>query len=124
MTATVDLVIVERGGMRFGVPASRISEIGELPTAARGARLQQQLGQPPFAEDERCFGLAVDVPGGRVVVPVAGQVTIAAVSHTDITPLPEIMVGVAPVTAVVFDESAPVLVLDVDAMVERGWAGS
>lgn len=124
MTGTVELVIVERGGMRFGVPARRIIEIGELPAAARASQLQQQLGQPPFAEGERCFGLAVDVPGGRAVVPVAGQVTIKEVPDAEIVPLPAIMVGVAPVSAVVFGEGAPVLVLDVDAMVEHARAVS
>lgn len=117
MTAPVELLIVERNGERFGVPAARISEIGALPAAARVVRLQQRLGQPPLADEERCFGLAVDAPGGRAVVAVAGQVTIEAVA--DIAPLPEIMVGVAPVTGVVFVEGAPVLVLDVDAMIEH-----
>ena len=122
---TVELVIVERGGVRLGVPAGRVSAIDDLDDMAsteRSARLQQRLGQPPLADAERCCGLRVDGPGGGAVVAVAGRVSIAAVSADEISPLPELLMGVAPVTAVVFDDDAPVLVLDADAMVEHARA--
>ena len=123
MMGPIELIIVERGGVRLGVPAVRIAAISDLPPAERTARLQQRLGQPPLGEDERCFGLRVDAPGGDAVVAVAGRVSMAAVPAADIAPLPELMAGVAPVTAVVFAEGASVLVLDVDAMVAHAQVG-
>jgi hypothetical protein len=117
VTAPIELVIVERGGVRLGVLAGRISAIDDVPEAKRGARLQQQLGQPPLGEDERCFGLRIAGPSGESVVSVAGRVTIATVAADEISPLPDLLSSVAPVTAVVFGEDAPVLVLDADAMV-------
>jgi hypothetical protein len=117
VTAPVELIIVERAGMRLGVPAGRIAGVADLPGAERGAQLQQRLGQPPLSDDERCFGLRVEAPGGDAVVAVAGRVSIATVPADDIAPLPPLLVGAAPVTAVVFSGATPVLVLDVDAMV-------
>jgi hypothetical protein len=122
VTAPVELIIVERDGVRLGVPAGRIAEVAALPRAERGAALQQRLGQPPLADDERCFGLRVEGPGGDAVVAVAGQVTIATVAADEIAPLPKLLAGAAPVTAVVFSGAAPVLVLDVDAMVAHARA--
>lgn len=115
--APVELIIVERGGVRLGVPAGRIAAIADLPRAERGVQLQQRLGQPPLADDERCFGLRVDAPGGDATVAVAGRVSMATVPAADIAPLPELLAGAAPVVAVVFAGGASVLVLDVDAMV-------
>jgi len=117
VTAPVELVIVERGGVRLGVPADRISAIDDVPDAQRAVRLQQQLGQPPLGEDERCFGLRIAGPTGESVVSVAGRVTIVPVPADEISPLPELMSRVAPVTGVVFGDDTPVLVLDADAMV-------
>ena len=88
MTAAVDLVIVERGGVRLGVPARRVAAIADLPPSERGAQLQQRLGQPPPADDERCFGLRVEAPGGDAVVAVAGRVSVTTVPASDIVPLP------------------------------------
>ena len=122
MTAPVELIIIERGGVRLGVPARRVAEVADLPHAERGARLQQRLGQPPLTDDERCFGLRVEAPGGDAVVAVAGRVSIATVPAADIAPLPVLMAGAAPVAAVVFAGEASVLVLDVDAMVEHARA--
>jgi hypothetical protein len=122
VTAPVELIIVERGGVRLGVPAVRIAAIADLPRAERGAQLQQRLGQPPLADDERCFGLRVDAPGGDTTVAVAGRVSIATVPAADIAPLPALLAGTAPIAAVVFDGEASVLVLDVDAMVAHARA--
>ena len=126
MTAPVELIIVERGGVRLGVPADRIAAVAALPAGERGARLQQRLGQPPPADDERCFELRVQLrgesPGGEAVVAVAGRISIATVPADDIAPLPALLAGAAPVTAVVFDGDASVLVLDVDAMVAHARA--
>ena len=121
--SAVELVIIERGGVRLGVLSRHVAEVAHLPAAARGARLQQRLGQPPIADDERCFGLRVEATGGATVVAVAGRVSVASVPAEDIAPLPPLLAGVAPVTAVVFGGEAPVLVLDVDAMVEHARAG-
>jgi chemotaxis signal transduction protein len=123
VTAPVELLIVERGGMRLGVPAGRVAEIAALPWA--DSLLQQRLGQPPLADDERCFALRVprsDAPGADDVVAVAGRVTIEVVPADEIAPLPELLSGIALVTAVVFSEANPVLVLDVDAMVAHARA--
>lgn len=122
MTAPVELIIVERGGVRLGVPARRVAEVADLPHGERGARLQQRLGQPPLTDDERCFGLRVEAPGGETVVVVAGRVSITTVSAADIAPLPALLAGAAPVAAVVFAGEASVLVLDVDAMVAHARA--
>jgi hypothetical protein len=124
--APVEMLVIERGGMRLGVPAARVAAVADLPAAACAPRLQQRLGQPPLTDGERCFGLRVQVPGGETVVEVAGRVSIAAVPETEIAPLPALflgVLGVAPVTAVVFAADAPVLVLDVDAMVAHARAG-
>jgi len=123
VTAPVDLLIVERGGVRLGVPAGRVAAVADLPPDERGAGLQQRLGQPPLADGERCFGLWVEMPGGPAVVPVAGRVSVAAVPAADIAPLPALLACAAPVAAVVFSGEAPVLVLDVDAMVAHARAG-
>jgi hypothetical protein len=122
VTAPVDLIIVDRGGVRLGVPAGRIAAIADLPRAERSARLQQRLGQPPLSDDERCFGLRVEVSGGDTVVAVAGRVSVATVPAADIAPLPPLLAGGSVVAGVVFEE-APVLVLDVDAMVAHARAG-
>ena len=122
MTASVDLLIVERGGVRIGVPAGRISAVSDLPRREAAAHLQRRLGQPPLAEDERCFGLRVETAGGQAMVDVAGRVTVATVPAGDIAALPSLLASSAgPVGAVVFDES-PVLVLDPDAMVAHARA--
>jgi hypothetical protein len=124
VTAPVELIVVERGGVRLGVPAGRVAAVADLPRAERGAQLQQRLGQPPLAEDERCFGLRVEAPGGDAVVAVAGRVSIATVQAADIAPLPALLAGTAaPVVAVVFAGDASVLVLDADAMVAHARAG-
>jgi len=120
--APVELIVVERSGMRLGVPARRVSAVADLPPAERGAQLQQRLGQPPLADGERCFGLRVDAPGGAAVVPVAGRVSIMSVPADEVAPLPALLAGAAPVTAVVFAGEVPVLVLDVDAMVAHARA--
>jgi chemotaxis signal transduction protein len=123
VTEPVELIIVERSGMRLGVPAGRVAEVAALPWA--DTLLQQRLGQPPLEDDERCFALRVvrtDAPGGEDVVTVAGRVSITAVPAHEIAPLPELMAGVAPVAAVVFSGDNPVLVLDVDAMVAHARA--
>ena len=123
MTGPVELIIVERGGMRLGVPADRVAEIAALPWDE--ALLQQRLGQPPPTEDERCFALRVmraGALGGDDVVAVAGRVSIAEVPADEISPLPELLAAAAPVTAVVFAGDNPVLVLDVDAMVAHARA--
>lgn len=114
---SVELLVIERAGVRLGVPAARVSAVADLPTEHRSARLQQRLGQPPLTDDERCFGLRMTASGGETVVAVAGRVSIAAVQEAEIAPLPALLAGVAPVTAVVFDDDAPVLVLDVDSIV-------
>lgn len=114
---SVELLVIERAGVRLGVPAARVAAVADLPEGVRSARLQQRLGQPPLADDERCFGLRVAAPGGETVVTVAGRVSIASVLEAEIAPLPALLAGVAPVTAVVFGDDAPVLVLDVDAIV-------
>lgn len=122
MTESVDLLIVERGGVRLGVPAGRISAVADLPRREAGGHLQRRLGQPPLGEGERCFGLRVDMPGGATVVDVAGRVTVATVPAADIAALPWLLASSAvPVVAVVFDEN-PVLVLDPDAMVAHARA--
>jgi chemotaxis signal transduction protein len=113
----MELIIVERDGVRLGVPAHRVAAVADLPHGERDARLQQRLGQPPLTDDERCFGLRVEVPGGEIVVAVAGRVSIATVPTADIASLPALLAGAAPVAAVVFAGDASVLVLDVDAMV-------
>jgi chemotaxis signal transduction protein len=123
VTAPVELIIVERGGMRLGVPAARVAEIAALPWAE--SLLQQRLGQPPLTEDERCFALRMvrtNAAGADDVVTVAGRVTIEEVPADQIAPLPELLSDVALVTAVVFSEAKPVLVLDVDAMVAHARA--
>lgn len=122
MTAPVELIIVERDGVRLGVPADRIAGVAALPDAQRGAALQRRLGQQPLADEERCFGLRVEAPGGDTVVAVAGRVSIATVAADEIAPLPKLLAGAAPVTAVVFSGATPVLVLDVDAMVAHARA--
>jgi hypothetical protein len=121
-TVSMEILVIERGGVRLGVPAFRVAGIAELPVAECDARLQQRLGQPAAAEGERCFGLRVLVPGGESLVAVAGRVTIAEIGEDEIAPLPALFAGIAPVTAVVFTADAPVLVLDVDAMVAHARA--
>ncbi len=124
MTPPVELIVVERGGVRLGVPARRVTAAFDLPRAERGAELQQRLGQPPPADDERCLGLRVEAPGGDTVVAVAGRISIATVPAADIAPLPALLAGAAaPVAAVVFGGDGPVLVLDVDAMIVHARAG-
>ena len=122
MTTPVELLVIERSGVRLGVPAARVAGVAELPVVDCDARLQQRLGQPPAAEGERCFGLRVEAPGGESVVAVAGRVSMAAVQEDEIAPLPALFAGLGPVTAVVFTADAPVLVLDVDAMVAHARA--
>jgi len=124
VTEQVELIIVERGGIRLGVPARRVTVVVDLPGVERGATLQERLGQPPPADEERCFGLWVEVPGGSAEVVVAGRVSITAVPAADIAPLPPLLADAAPpVSAVVFDGEASVLVLDVDAMVAHTRTG-
>jgi hypothetical protein len=123
MTTSVELVVVERLGVRIGLPAGRIAAVDDLPPGACSAALQQRLGQPPPQDDERCFGLRVDATSGQTVVEVAGRVSIATVPAEDIAPLPALLSGIAPITAVVFaDDEASVLVLDVDAAVAHARA--
>lgn len=122
MTAPVELIIVERAGVRLGVPASRVAAVADLPPGMRSVVLQQRLGQPPLTTGERCFGLRLDTARGETVVTVAGRVSIASVTDDDIAPLPALLAGAAPVHAVVFDGDASVLVLDVDAMIEHARA--
>jgi hypothetical protein len=122
VTASVDLLIIERGGVRLGVPAARISAVADLPRREAGAHLQRRLGQPPPADGERCFGLRVEMPGGVAVVDVAGRVSVATVAAAEIAALPSLFAGAAAlIVAVVFAE-APVLVLDPDAMVAHARA--
>jgi hypothetical protein len=122
VTAEVDLIIIERGGVRLGVPAGRVAAVADLPRAEHGAGVQQRLGQPPVGDGERCFGLRVPVPGGDAVVAVAGRISIATVPAADIAPLPALLACAAPIAAVVFDAASSVLVLDVDAMVAHARA--
>jgi len=122
VTMPMELLVIERGDVRLGVPAARVAGISDLSVAECDARLQQRLGQPPAAAGERCFGLRVQVPDGESLVTVAGRVSISAVREDEITPLPAIFAGIALVTAVVFAADAPVLVLDVDAMVAHARA--
>jgi len=122
VTAPVELIIVERSGVRLGVPARRVAAVADLPPAERGAQLQQRLGQPALADGERCFGLRVDASGGQTIVAVAGRLSLATMAADDIAPLPPLLVGAAPVVAVVFDGESSVLVLDVDAMVAHARA--
>lgn len=122
MTPRVELVVVERCGVRLGVPANRIVAVADLSHAERSAELQQRLGQPPLADHERCFGLRVEVAGGETVVPVAGRVWIAGVPAAEIALLPALFASAAPITAVVFAGDASVLVLDADAMVAHARA--
>ncbi len=124
MIAAVEMIIVERGGVRLGVPAARVAAVADLPPAERSATLQQRLGQPPPADDERCFGLQVEAPGGAAMVAVAGRVSVASVPAADVAPLPPLLAGAAsPIVAVVFSGDAPVLVLDADAMAAHARAG-
>lgn len=124
MIAAVEMIIVERGGMRLGVPAARVTEVADLPAAERGAVLQQWLGQPPLGDDERCFGLRMEAPGGAAMVAVAGRVSVASVPAADVAPLPALLAGAAsPIVAVVFSGDAPVLVLDADAVAAHARAG-
>ncbi len=124
MTEAVELIVVERDGVRLGVPAARVGAIVELPRADWGAELQERLGQPPWADGERCVGLWVEAPAGDAVVAVAGRVSIATVPAGDIAPLPPLLAGpAAPVVAVVFAGEAPVLVLDADAMAAHARVG-
>jgi hypothetical protein len=117
MTAAVELVVIERLGVRLGLPAERVAAVDDLPARECSAALQQRLGQPPPQDDERCFELRVDVAGGQTVMAVAGRVSIATVLAEDIAPLPPVLAGIALISAVVFADDASVLVLDVDAAV-------
>jgi hypothetical protein len=119
--ATTELVVVERGGVRVALPATEVIAIGELVAEEPAAPLYEYLGQPAPEPGERQLGLRVRGRLGPELVAAVGRVTITAVATERLAPVPALLAGTGPICAIVFgDDAAPLLVLDLAALV--AWA--